>query len=190
MIENFCRGLHGWHGFNRVTRAIRGLSLVLLAFNLPLLAKCPISDGATLVVRAPFGDLLVDTTSRDASVDVQIDNNVIQVQEVCGKGSVEYTGNASDQMRGTITWRIVAPKGIDLDLVTLAGNINVGDVDGDVILRTSGGSVTAGQIKGKAAIITQGGFIKSGNVGGNAELRSQGGTLEVDFVQHAGKNHP
>jgi len=185
MKEPFCRGLHGLHGLVRKIRVIRGPLMILFLLNLPLFAKCPVSDQTVLVVRAPIGDLQVDTAGREAAVDVQVDSSAIQVQETCGKESVEYTSNPPDsnQLRGgTATWKILVPKNIDLDLVTLGGSISVGDVDGNVILRTSGGSVTAGQIKGSAAIITQGGFIKSGNIGRDAELRSQGGTLEVGDV--------
>lgn len=142
---------------------------------LPVFAKCPVTEGATVVVRAGIGDLLVDTNGREPVVDVQVEG--AQVQESCGKDSVEFTGNGNAS-----AWKILTPKNVDLDLVTLGGNINVGDVNGNVILRTSGGSVTAGHIRGKAAIITQGGSIKSGNIGGDAELRSQGGTLEVGDV--------
>ena len=153
-----------------------------LFFQIPLLAKCPVSDGATIVVRAPIGNLEIDTTGRDI-VDIQVNSSLIQVQETCGK-DIEITSNTPDtkQMPATIDWRIVVPKAVHLDLVTLAGSINVGDSDGNVVLRTTGGSVTAGQIKGNAAIITQGGSIKAGNIGGNAELRSLGGSLEVGDV--------
>ena len=49
-----------------------GGSLVLVtAFTVALSAKCPVSDGATLVVRAPVGDLQVDTSGRESAVDVQ-----------------------------------------------------------------------------------------------------------------------
>src|SRR5262249_23591668 len=149
-----------------------------------LYAKCSVSDGETLVVRAPAGDLQVETSARDSSVDVRVDNNIIQVQETCGKETVEFSSNAPvpAQVRGPITWRIVTPKNVNLDLVTMTGNINVTDTDGDAILRTAGGSITTGRVKGKAAIITQGGFVKAGNIGGDAELRSQGGTLEVGDV--------
>ena len=155
---------------------------LILAVQIPLLAKCPVSDGATIIVRAPIGNLQVDTTGRDI-VDVQVNNNLIQVQETCSK-DIEITSNAPDarQITGTTDWRIVVPKASNLDLVTLAGSITVGDSDGNVILRTTGGSVTTGHIKGRAAIITQGGSIKSGNIGGNTELRSQGGSLEVGDV--------
>jgi DUF4097 and DUF4098 domain-containing protein YvlB len=169
---------------------IRGIgvitgSLLLLATPTAFLfAKCPISDGATVVVRAFAGDLQVDTSARDSSVDVQVDNALVQVQEICGKETVEFTGNAPapSQIRGTIVWRIVTPRSVNLDLVTMTGNINVADTDADALLRTAGGSITTGQIKGKAAMITQGGFVKARNIGGDAELRSQGGTLEVGDV--------
>lgn len=164
------------------SKVLIALSATLL-FHIPLLAKCPVSDGATLIVKAPAGDLQVDTTGRDA-VEVHVESNLIQVQENCGKNTIEFSSNTPDstQVRGTIVWKIVTPRGVNLDLVAFGGGINVGDVDGDVILRTTGGSVTTGHIKGKAAIITQGGSIKSGNIGGNAELRSQGGTLETGDV--------
>jgi DUF4097 and DUF4098 domain-containing protein YvlB len=130
-----------------------------------------------------MGNLQIDTASRD-SVETQVNNSAIQIQENCGRDSVEVSSNSPGKnvVQGTVIWRILVPKNANLDLVTMAGSINVGDSDGNVILRTTGGSVTAGQIKGNAAIITQGGSIKSGNIGGNAELRSQGGSLEVGDV--------
>ncbi|MBI2150587.1 MAG: hypothetical protein HYU27_08280, partial [Acidobacteria bacterium] len=188
MISRGLNGLNGWRIKNslsaiRLIRSIRGLSFLILALNLPVFAKCPASDGVTLVVRAPVGDLRVDTTGRDA-VEVEVDSSLIQVVEKCGPNVIEFFSNTPDptETRGTITWKIVAPKAANLDLVAYGGGITVGDVDADVILRTTGGSVTTGAIKGQAAIITQGGSIKSTRIGGNAELRSTGGTLEVGNV--------
>jgi hypothetical protein len=170
----------------RSIRLVRGSLILVFAASLPAFAKCPISDGATLVVRAAAGDLRVDTTGREPAVEVLVENNAVQVQENCGKDVVVFTGNAPDQMQRMIAWRIVTPKTVHLDLVTMTGNITVGDVDGNAELRTAGGSVTAGHIKGRAVLITQAGSIKSGNIGGDAELRSQGGTLEVgDIVGNA-----
>jgi len=165
----------------RVTRAISGPLVFALACSLPVFAKCPIPEGGTVVVRAEVGDLHVDTTGREATAEVQVDS-AVQVQENCSKDGAQFTGSAPEQMKGTIDWKIVVPKNVHLDLVTMAGNITISDVDGNAVLRTAGGSVTAGNIKGNAAIITQAGFIKSGNIGGNAELRSQGGTLEVGDI--------
>jgi hypothetical protein len=60
-------------------RAVRGSLLVALALSTPAFARCPISDGATLIVRAAVGDLQVDTAGRD-SVEVQVENNTVQIQ--------------------------------------------------------------------------------------------------------------
>ena len=161
---------------------MRAVFIVVLAFSIPALAKCPITDGTTVVVRAAVGDLIVDTSGRESAVEVQVENNAVPVQETCGKDVVQFTGNSSEQTRGPVSWKIVTPKAVHLDLVTQAGNIVIGDVDGNAVLRTAGGSVTAGRIKGRASLITQGGSIKSGNIGGDAELRSQGGTLDVGDI--------
>jgi DUF4097 and DUF4098 domain-containing protein YvlB len=165
----------------RVIRTVPGSLVLAVALSSFAFAKCPISDGATVVVRSAFGDLHVDTAGRDFA-DVQVDNSAVQVQETCGKDVVQFTGNVADQSKGTIAWKITVPRTVHLDLVTMAGNIIAGDVDANAILRTAGGSVTIGHIKGNATLISQGGSIKAGNVGGNAELRSQGGTLEVGDV--------
>jgi len=184
MIETFCRG---WRGSEATPscrlpmRVIRGSFVVLLFCSLPAAyAKCPVNENTTLVVKAETGDLQVDTTGREPIVDVQSDG--AQVRENCTKDKAEYTGN------GARVLKITTPKDIDLDLTTQGGNINVGDVDGNAVLRTSGGSVTTGNIKGNAAITTQGGPIKSGNIGGNAEMRSPG-TIEVGDVGGNGYFH-
>src|SRR6516164_5613095 len=129
-------------------RAVRNSLVLALGLTLPSFAKCPISDGASLVVRAAVGDLQVDTNGREPVVDAQVENNAVQIQENCGKDVVELTGNVPDEVRGTIVWKIVTPKTVHLDLVTMAGSITVGDVDGNVLLRTAGGPVTVGSIKG------------------------------------------
>jgi hypothetical protein len=176
----------------RAVRPVYGSFLLVLALSIPVFAKCPISPGATLIIKAAVGDLQVSTTGQD-SVEIQIADNAVPLQEKCGKEIVEYIGQSPDPSSGVVAWKVITPRTVHLDLVTMAGNIIVGDVDGNVDLRTAGGSVTVGQIRGRAAIITQGGFIRSGNIGGDAELRSQGGTVEVgdiggnaEFIANAG----
>src|SRR5262245_17735890 len=117
---------------------------LVVATQIPLFAKCPVSEGGTIIVRAPLGNLQVETSGRDG-VETQVNSSLIQIQESCGK-DVEITSNTPDsrQIAGTIDWRIIVPKASNLDLVTLAGSITVGDSDGNVLLRTTGGSVTTG----------------------------------------------
>src|SRR5215469_11222462 len=104
-------------------RSVVGVIGVIACFFVPAYSKCPVFDNTTLVVRAT-GDLQVDTTARERTTELQVEGT--QVQENCTKDTVEYSSTTR-----TNPWKITTPKGIDLDLVTLGGNISVGDVDGD-----------------------------------------------------------
>src|SRR4051812_44694207 len=119
---------------HRVRRAGTSAAVALM-FAMPGFSKCPVFDGTTLVVRAAAGDLHVDTSGREQAAEVQVENNAVQIQENCGKDHIEFTGTAPDPSKGTVAWKIVVPKTVHLDLVTMAGSIIIGDVDGDVILR-------------------------------------------------------
>jgi DUF4097 and DUF4098 domain-containing protein YvlB len=158
--------------------------IAIAAIQLPAFAKCPVSDGATLVVRAPIGHLLVETSGNDA-VDVQVSPD-LAVKETCTRDGAQYTAEAG-QIRGTIDWKIIVPPTVNLDLVTFGGSIRMNNLDAAATLRTTGGSVTVGNIKGKTTIITQGGLIRAGNIGSSAEMRSSSaGSLEVgDIVGNA-----
>jgi hypothetical protein len=162
-----------------VRQTLVAFAAASLLFSIPAFAKCPVSEGATVKVSAPIGNLQVETNGRDA-VEVEVNSKDIDVREICGKDRVEYTAVAPGQIRSSIDWKIVVPRNVNLDLVTNGGSIRMGDSDGWATLRTSGGSVTVGNIKGRTAIITQGGFIKAGNIGESAELRSSSaGSIEV-----------
>ena len=155
-----------------LANAIVGMGLVCFLF-VPAYASCPVNPNAKLVIRAEVGDLQIDTTGRDAIVDVRTGG--APVREDCTNQRAEYSGNVPG------IWKVTVPRVIDLDILAVGGNITVGDIDGDVFLRTSGGSVTVGNISGEAAIATLGGGIKCGNIGGRAELRSPG-TIEAGNI--------
>ena len=153
---------------------------VLLLLPLSLFGKCPISPNGTLELRAPAGNLLVDTSGTD-SVEVEVSNRQVTLQETCGPERV-IVGTRTPNVAGLPDWKIRVPRGITLDLSTQGGSIQVmGDTDGrDAFLRTSGGKVTTGNIKGNALILAT--EVKTGNIGGNAELRGLGGRLQVGDV--------
>jgi DUF4097 and DUF4098 domain-containing protein YvlB len=158
-----------------------GIAAVVLLFQLPAMARCLISEGATVVVRVPIGDLKVDTSARD-SVDVIVNSAGFSYKEVCGKDRVEYTADNAP-IHGNVDWNIIVPRNVNLDLVTLGGNITVGDSDGSANLRTTGGAVTVGRIKGKTTIVSQGGFIRAGDLGSDAELRiTNAGAITVGNI--------
>jgi hypothetical protein len=147
-----------------------------------LFARCPISPNGKLVVRAPAGDLQVELGSTD-SVDIDVSDRQIRVQEICGSGSEVHIEGSDVRTNSIPQWKIRAPKTVNLDLVAAAGGITLtGDSDAAFVdLRTGGGPVTVGNIKGQATIVTQGSYIKAGNIGGAAELRSVG-NLDVGSI--------
>src|SRR5438552_3679444 len=94
-------------------------------------------------IRSKMTPMQESASAHDYAVDIQVDTNLIQVQETCGKETVEFTGNAPDpsQIRGAIIWRIVTPRNVNFDFVTMTGNITIGDTEADAVLRTAGGSI-------------------------------------------------
>jgi hypothetical protein len=156
------------------------LSILAATLLLPvsLFAKCPISSNGRLELRAPAGNLEVDTTGTD-SIEVSVNKPQVTIQEFCDRDKVVITGKAPSSI-GIPDWKIRVPRGVTLDLSTQGGNIQVGDTDGEALLRTSGGKVTAGNIKGNALFHAT--EVRAGNIGGNAELRGIGGRLQVGDV--------
>ena len=153
----------------------------ILALQSLALAQCPISENGSLFVRAPLGNLLIDT-SASGFVEVEVSNAAIEVVENCFDDHVEVGGTAPAQFFGPVDWRISVPTTVDLDLITFAGGVRVSTTEGNVTLRTTGGSVVTEDIGGTAAMITQGGSILVGNIGGDAELRSLGGQIQIGDV--------
>ena len=166
------------------------LTALAVSFQLSAFAHCPIVDGGTLVVRAPIGNIHIETTGRDG-IDTEVSSRNITVKESCvSRDQVRIEGTGADQLRGNVDWKIVVPRSVNLDLVTYGGSIEVGDLDAAAKVRTTGGSVNVGNIKGQTLIITQGGFIKAGNIGDSAELRSSSaGALEVGNISGDAELH-
>jgi hypothetical protein len=151
---------------------------VALLLPLTLFAKCPITADGRLVLRAPAGNLIVDTTGTDA-VDVEVSNRQVVVQETCKKETVEISATAPASI-GIPDWKIRVPRSVTLDLSTQGGSIQISETDGEALLRTSGGKVTAGNIRGNTLIV--GTEVRTGNIGGNAEIRGLGGRIQLGDV--------
>ena len=60
-----------------------GFSVVAaaLAFQLPALAKCAVTEGTTVIVRVPVGNLQVDTSARD-SVNMSVNSSDFAFREL------------------------------------------------------------------------------------------------------------
>src|SRR5262245_49341608 len=83
---------------------------VFALLSVPALARCPVTPNATVIVHAPIGNFIVDTTGVDA-VDVEVNNRSVTAREVtCTPNLVEYEGSVPPQFSGEANWRIRAPK--------------------------------------------------------------------------------
>src|ERR1051326_8862760 len=109
----------------RGVATVFGVAVAGLVLQLPATAKCPVSDGATLVLRAPVGNLSVDTSVRDFA-EVNVSSRELAIHEICAKDLVEYSAGDAP-IRGDVEWKIQVPRTVNLDLVTLGGNITMGD---------------------------------------------------------------
>lgn len=116
------------------------------------------------------------------------------------------------QITGTVPWRefrgrlwasfeVSVPRQYNLEVKTLAGNVEIGDMDGEVQISTAGGNISAGEIRGPATLETQGGHIRVsrvsrdlraetagghiyvGSIGGSAVLRSAGGHIFAGQIE-------
>lgn len=160
--------------------------LSTLALVVPLLAvsafgQCPITADGTLYVRAPLGNIIVDTSGQDV-VEVEVSFPGIEVEASCLGNRVEISGMDPERVYENVDWNFRVPSSVGLDLVTLAGSIRIQNTAGHVTARTEGGTVTVGHIGGSASISTQGGSIITGDIGGAAELRSLGGEIHTGRV--------
>jgi len=145
-------------------------------------ARCPIPSGGTLEVRAPAGNLIIDTSGTD-SVDWDVNSKQIAAQEICKRDTVRIEGSATGPIRPIPDWHIKVPRNVILDLVTQAGSITIGQSDGKVNARTGGGDVFIGNIRGETSIFTEAGNIQAGDIGSNVAVKSnQAGNLILGNV--------
>jgi hypothetical protein len=142
----------------------------------------PNSPGGTLEVRAPAGNLIIDTSGTDG-VDWDVTSKQIVAQETCGRDTVRIDGTAAGSIRPIPDWHIKVPRNVILDLVTQAGTITIGQSDGKVNARTGGGDVFIGNIRGETSIYTEAGNIQAGDIGSNVAIKSnQAGNLILGNV--------
>jgi len=160
-------------------------SAIVLSFLLlppALFARCPIATNGTLEIDAAAGNLIIDTSGKDA-VEWDVSNKQIDVKETCGH-TVKLVGIASGPTIKTIPeWHIKVPRTITLDLVTRAGSITIGNSDSKVNARTGGGDLSVGDVGGETLLMSQAGNVKAGNIGSNVEIRiSYGGNMFLGDV--------
>jgi hypothetical protein len=102
------------------------------------------------------------------------------------EGSLTITGELPPEYHWhralTVHFDISTPKDYNLDLETNAGDLIVGDLNGELRGDTAGGDVQVGDVSGPVHVETKGGDIDLGFVGGRLEAQTAGGSIHAREV--------
>ena len=113
--------------------------------------------------RDDFNDIAVDISQRENDVDIQIDRK-----------------NRFGSDRVSVDIQVRVPESYSLDLKTSGGDIDIGDLRGDVSARTSGGDVTVGNVTDALLRVhTSGGDVTVKGGGRETKVSTSGGDIEI-----------
>lgn len=154
-------------------------------------------DGAgTLTVETDFGSVRVESWSND-EVDVEVEKRRTGISEASARDAFDEVSVDISQQENDVDIRIErdrkygnegisvdirvrVPETYSLDLKTSGGDIDVGDLRGDVLARTSGGDINVGNVTDAVIRVhTSGGDV---NVKGGAretKVSTSGGDIEI-----------
>ena len=158
-------------------------------------------DGAgTLTVDADLGSVRVDTWPND-EVDVEIEKRRTGISEDSARDAFEDLSVDVSQQENdikiqldrarnrrfdnvSVDIRIKMPESYSLDLKTSGGDVDVGDLRGDVRARTSGGDVNIGHIsEALLQVHTSGGDVSVKGGGTETKVSTSGGDIEITGAQ-------
>ena len=114
--------------------------------------------------REAFDDVAVDISQRENDVDIRIDR---KSRFASGRVSVDI--------------QVKVPESYGLDLKTSGGDIDIGDLRGDVSARTSGGDVSVGNVsEALLRVHTSGGDVTVKGGGRETKVSTSGGDIEIN----------
>lgn len=154
-------------------------------------------DGAgTLTVDADFGSIRVESWSND-EVDVEVEKRRTGISEDSARDAFSDIDVDIFQQENDVNVRIDrdrnygfdnvsldiqvrVPESYNLDLKTAGGDIDIGDLRGDVNARTSGGDVNVGNVTDALVRIhTSGGDVNVKGGGRETKVSTSGGDIEI-----------
>ena len=113
--------------------------------------------------RDAFGDIEVDISRRENDVDIRIERD-----RRFGSNDV------------SVDIQVKVPESYSLDLKTSGGDIDVGDLRGDVVARTSGGDVNVGNVTGAVIRVhTSGGDVTVKGGARETKVATSGGDIKI-----------
>lgn len=158
-------------------------------------------DGAgTLTVDADFGSVRVESWPND-EVDVEVEKRRTGISEGSARDAFDEIAVDISQRENDVDIRIdrksrfgsdrvsvdievKVPESYNLDLKTSGGDIDIGDLQGDVRARTSGGDVTIGRVtEALLQVHTSGGDVSVKEGGAETKVSTSGGDIEIDTAR-------
>ena len=170
----------------------------------------PVREGGRLKLVTDMGSVRVvteaGTTVLTYRVRIEADASQPDAQSLLEQFNVSAKAVPDGvHITGTVPWKnfrgrvmvsyeVQLPRRFNLEIVTNAGNIRLGDVDGQVTLVSAGGNLVAGNIGGPAKLETKGGHITVMHVAGPLYASTLGGHVTVgkvkgDAVLHTAGGH-
>lgn len=83
----------------------------------------------------------------------------------------------------SVEYQLTVPLKFNLDLETQGGDLDVGNLDGELRGETAGGDIRTGDVTGPVRVETAGGDIAMGQIGRRVEARTAGGSIRLTDVQ-------
>lgn len=184
------------------------------------------TEGLTLRLNTDLGSVNVTQLEPGASpvvrytMHVETDAHGAAATQLLSNYSLKYsTSSAGVEIAGLlfppgthhtnaqfwVQFDVAVPRNYNVEIITDAGDINIGDIGGTAFLKTQGGNIITGRIGGigvrqvsrnrpVAKLETQGGHIKVMGVAGDLSAFTAGGHINVgditgDASLHSGGGH-
>lgn len=143
----------------------------------------------------------------DRAREVEINAGIFDVEIVGGSGTGvtvdvsdipqgfrvnqrERNGSIAIDIQGRNTWfsrvtgdptiRVAMPSGVDLDIKSVSGDVEVETIRGTVVIRTASGDIDLGSIGGDTRIDTASGEIALSEGTGTFEIDTASGDIDID----------
>jgi hypothetical protein len=95
-------------------------------------------------------------------------------------GELKATG--PEGQKWSVSYRILAPRGADMQLETKNGPVSVRDYEGSLVARATNGPLSLNNVSGKVDVATANGPVKVAGGSGTMKLQTSNGPLTVDLT--------
>ncbi len=154
-----------------------------------------VDPGGELTIDADFGSVRIETSTSN-TVEVLVEKRLKEGTEDQARRAFEEVEVTTEQRgndvhidvdnsrwfkraRVSVAMTVQVPDAYNLDIKTAGGDIEVGNLDGEITAKTAGGSIRTGTTKGDVTAKTLGGSIRIGPTEGGVSAKTMGGNIAI-----------